>query len=119
MIQTRFLKWAAAGLVAAGALLATASASAAVGWSVGVNVPGVAIGVAAPQPYYAPAPVYVAPAPVYYPPPPAYYGPPPRYYRPAPVYYAPPRAYYGPGPGYYRPAPGYRGNGHYRNGYYR
>jgi hypothetical protein len=42
----------------------------------------VAIGVAAPPVYYAPAPVY--------------YNPPPVYYRPAPpVYYAPP-AYYAP-----------------------
>ncbi|MDN8615436.1 hypothetical protein [Variovorax ginsengisoli] len=110
LTRTTFFKWAAAGVVAAGALFATASASAAVGWSVGVNVPGVAIGVATPQPYYAPAPVYVAPAPVYYPPPPVYY-------RPAPVYYAPPAAYYRPAPGYYRPGPGYyRHHGH---GYYR
>lgn len=109
VIRTKFFKWAAAGAVAAGALFATASASAAVGWSVGVNVPGVAIGVAAPQPYYAPAPVYVAPAPAYY--------PPPVYYRPAPVYYAPPPVYYRQAPRYYRPAPGYyRNHGH---GYYR
>ncbi|MDM0022541.1 hypothetical protein [Variovorax saccharolyticus] len=116
VIRTKFFKWAAAGAVAAGALFAAASANAAVGWSVGVNVPGVAIGVATPQPYYAPAPVYVAPAPVYYPPPPVYYRPAPRvYYRPAPVYYAPPPAYYRPAPGYYR---GHgHGRGHVR--YYR
>lgn len=112
--RTKFFKWAAAGVVAAGALFAAASASATVGWSVGVNVPGVAIGVATPQPYYAPAPVYVAPAPAYYPPPAVYYRPaPPVYYRAAPVYYAPPPAYYRPAPGYYR----HHGHGHDR--YYR
>ena len=97
-------KWAAAGVVAAGALFAAASANAAnVAWSVGVNVPGVAVGVASPQPYY------VAPAPIYYPAP-AYVAPAPVYVRPAPVYYAPP-VYYRPAPGYY-----YRHHGH---GYYR
>ncbi|MGO4393318.1 hypothetical protein AB4Z46_18350 [Variovorax sp. M-6] len=113
--RTTFFKWAAAGVIAAGALFATASASAAVGWSVGVNVPGVAIGVATPQPYYAPAPVYYPPPQAYYaPPPPVYYRPaPPVYYRPAPVYYAPPPAYYRPAPGYYR----HHGHGHDR--YYR
>ena len=102
--RTTFFKWAAAGIVAAGALFSTASASAAVGWSVGVNVPGVAIGVAAPQPYYAPPPPVYYPAPqAYYAPPPVYYRPaPPVYYRSAPVYYAPAPVYYGPGPGYYR-----------------
>ena len=114
VIRTKFFEWATAGLVAAGALFATASASAAVGWSVGVNVPGVAIGVAAPQPYYAPAPVYYPPPQAYYaPPPPVYYRPaPPVYYRPAPVYYAPP-AYYRPAPGYYRNH-GHRGDRYYR-----
>lgn len=115
--RTTFFKWAAAGVVAAGALFATASASAAVGWSVGVNVPGVAIGVATPQPYYAPAPVYYPPPAAYYAPPPVYYRPAPRvYYRPAPVYYAPPPVYYRPAPGYY----GHRGHGHgHGHGYYR
>ncbi|CAN5623129.1 hypothetical protein BH10PSE18_BH10PSE18_47270 [soil metagenome] len=105
MSRSSLLKMAAAGAVAAVALFGTASASAnGVSWSVGVNVPGVAIGVAAPQPYYAPAPTYYAPAPRYYPPAPVYYQPPPPiYYRPAPVYYAPPPpVYYGTGPGYYR-----------------
>ena len=41
VIRTKFFQWAAAGAVAAGALFAAASANAAVGWSVGVNVPGV------------------------------------------------------------------------------
>lgn len=96
--RSAFFKWAAAGTLAAGALLGAASANAnGVNWSVGINAPGVAIGVAAP-------PVYYAPAPVYYNPPPVYYRPaPPVYYRPAPVYYGPPAAvYYGPGRGYNR-----------------
>lgn len=106
--RSTLFKWAAAGAVAAGALFATASASAGnVAWSVGVNVPGVVVGVGAP---------YYAPAPVYYPPAPVYYAPPPVYYRPAPVYYGPPRGYYGPPRGYYRPAPGYyRSHGHRRD----
>jgi len=112
--RSTFFKWAATGLVAAGALFAATSASARgdVSWSIGVGVPGVAVGVGAPA--YYPAPVYVPPAPVYYaPPPPVYYRPPPPvYYRPAPVYYGPP-AYYGPGyygRGYYRG----HGHGHWR-----
>ncbi|KPU93900.1 hypothetical protein APR50_26030 [Variovorax paradoxus] len=104
--RSTFFKWAAAGVVAAGALFAATSASARgdVSWSIGVGVPGVpgvSVGVGAPA--YYPAPVYAPPAPVYY-------APPPVYYRPAPVYYAPP-AYYGPryyGRGYYR------GHGHWR-----
>ena len=88
-------KWVAAGVLAAGALGAAATASAGVSWSVNVGVPGVVV---------APAPVYYPPAPVYYAP------PPPVYYRPAPVYYAPP-------PVYYRPAPVYiQGGGYYRHG---
>ncbi|MES2251372.1 MAG: hypothetical protein V4645_29160 [Pseudomonadota bacterium] len=116
--RSTFFKWAAAGAVAFGALFAATSASARsdVSWSIGVGVPGVAVGVGAPA--YYPAPVYAPPAPVYYaPPPPVYYRPPPPvYYRPAPVYYAPPPpVYYGPryyGRGYYR---GHgHGHGHWR-----
>ncbi|VTV17822.1 MULTISPECIES: hypothetical protein [unclassified Variovorax] len=96
-----FTKWAAAGVVAAGALFAGASANAQVNWSVGISAPGVAIGVAEPGPvYYEPAPVYSRPAPIYYQPAPPVYDrpPPPAYYRPAPVYYGPPApAYYGQG----------------------
>jgi hypothetical protein len=84
------LKLAAVGAVATSALFAAASANAGASWSVGIDLPGVAIGVGEPGPvhYYQPAPVYSAPAPVYYEPPPrAYYRPPPPvYYRPAPVY---------------------------------
>lgn len=69
-------------LVAAGAVLAIASGTAAAGSNVSF---GISIGVPV-----APAPVYVAPPPVVY-------------YPPAPVYYAPPRVYYAPA--YYAPAP--------------
>ncbi|MFT4269107.1 MAG: hypothetical protein QM586_18130 [Xenophilus sp.] len=101
MARSTFFKWAAAGAVAAGALFAASSASAAVGWSVGINVPGVAVGVANPGYYYPPAPVYYAPPPVYYRPAPVYYAPPPPvYYGPRPVY----RPYYGPR-GYDHPHP--------------
>ena len=102
LTRSNLFKIAAAGVVAAGALFATASANAGVNWSVGIAAPGIAVGVN--QPYYAPAPVY-------YNAPPTYYAPPPVYYRPAPVYYAPPPVYYRPAPGYYRPGPGY-----YRHG---
>jgi len=98
MARSTFFKWAAAGAVAAGALFAASSASAGVSWSVGINAPGVAVGVANPGYYYPPAPVYVAPPPpVYYRPAPVYYAPPPVYVAPRPVY----RPYYGPR-GYYR-----------------
>ena len=105
--RSTFFKWSAAATLAAGALFSAASANAnGVSWSVGVNAPGIAVGVAQPG-YYAP------PAPVYYNPPQAYYAPPPPvYYRPAPVYYAPP-AYYRPAPGYYRNH-GHRGDRYYR-----
>lgn len=89
------------GLLAAGALGATSVAQArGVAWSVGLNVPGVSIGVGNPYGYgyggygyYPPAayapPVYVQPQPVYYAPP-AYYVSPRVLYRPA--YYG---GYYG------------------------
>ena len=107
--RSTFFKWAAAATVAAGALFAAGTASAQVSWSVGVNAPGIAVGVGQPgYGYYAP------PAPVYYAP------PPPVYYRPAPVYYAPPPVYYGPPRGYYRPGPGYgHGHGHRGHGHWR
>ncbi|RST49494.1 hypothetical protein [Variovorax sp. MHTC-1] len=96
-----FFKYVAAGTAMAAALFAATTANAGVSWSVGINAPGVAIGVAEPgSVYYEPAPVYSRPAPIYYQPaPPVYYRPPPpAYYRPAPVYYGPPApVYYGPG----------------------
>ena len=98
--RSPLLKLAAVGAVAASALFAAASANAGASWSVGIDLPGVAVGVAEPGPvhYYQPAPVYSAPAPVYYEPAPrAYYRPPPPvYYRPAPVYDVQ------PAPGYWR-----------------
>ena len=65
-LHRSFFKWAAASVLAAGALGAAATASAGVSWSVNVGVPG----------------VVVAPAPVYYPPAPVYYAPPRVVYRP-------------------------------------
>jgi len=89
--------WSAAGMVAVGAaaLVAAGSAQARddVFWSVGVQSPGVSVGVAnAPPVYMAPQPVYVAPQPVYVQPRPVY--------RPAPVYYAPQPVYVQPRPVY-------------------
>ena len=82
--RSLFAVVATAGLALA-LTLVTSVAEARVSWSVGIDVPGVAIGVAAPQPYY------YAPPPVYYAPPQPVYAPPPVYYRqPRPVYYAPP-----------------------------
>lgn len=95
MTKTRWIQRAAAMAGVAAALLAGAGAAQArdVYWSVGVNSPGVSVGVANGG-----YPVYVAPAPVYAPPAPVYYAPPP----PRPVYYAPPApVYYAPPPGYY------------------
>jgi hypothetical protein len=98
----------AAGLLTALAVgsVGVAQARGSVSWSVGVGVPGVAVGVGA-----YPAPVVVAP-PYYYG---GYYGnyygyydyAPPVVYRPAPAYYGRP-VYYGSRP--------YR---HVRGRYYR
>lgn len=93
--------------------------------SVGVNLPGVSIGVTNGG-YYTP-PVYVQPAPVYYQPAPVYYEPAPVYYEPAPVYYQP-QTYYAPSSVYVRPAVygvtyvrsrGHHRGHHYGNPYYR
>jgi hypothetical protein len=87
-------------------------------WSVGVNSPGVSVGVGAgPGVVYAPPPTFVVPPPppVYYTPPaPVYYGPPPvAYVPPRPVYYAPPPAVYG-GYGYYNRPPHWHRGGYWR-----
>lgn len=75
-----FVKYAAAGVVALGAMLAAVSANAGVNWSVDVAVPGVVVTGPGPG-YYEPAPAYAPPAPVYYQPaPPAYYRAPPEVY---------------------------------------
>jgi hypothetical protein len=102
----------------AGLLLASATASAGVNFSVGISAPlgggariGTVISTGHPgayvkrAPVYRPAPVVYAPAPVVYAPPPVY-GPPPVYV-PAPVVYSPP-VVYRPAPVVYRPAPVYR-----------
>ena len=78
MTKTRSIYAMAAAAGVALALLSGAGTAQArdVYWSVGVNSPGVAVGVSNGG-----YPVYVAPAPVYVPPRPVYYAPPP------PVYY--------------------------------
>ncbi|XAH22224.1 hypothetical protein AAFF27_19700 [Xylophilus sp. GW821-FHT01B05] len=86
-----------------------------VAWSVGVSVPGVAIGATAPGYYAPPPPVYYNPAPVYYNPAPVYVAPRPVYYAPPPVYYAPRPVYYGGGGygprGYWGGGPHWHGGG--------
>jgi hypothetical protein len=85
----------AAGAWALSAMGSQAHARSDVHWSIGVNSPGVVVGVSnAPPVYYAPPPVYYGPPPVYYAPRPIYYGPPPVYYAPRPVY----RSGWGPAP---------------------
>jgi hypothetical protein len=85
----------AAGVWALSAIGSQAHARSDVHWSIGVNTPGVVVGVSnAPPVYYGPPPVYYAPPPVYYAPRPVYYGPPPVYYAPRPVY----RSGWGPAP---------------------
>ena len=106
MTKTRSIYAMAAAAGVALALLSGAGTAQArdVYWSVGVNSPGVALGVSngGYPVYVAPAPVYVAPRPIYYrPPPPVYYAP------PRPVYYAPPVMVGAPVYGVY-----YRGGGH-------
>lgn len=103
-----------------------------VSFSVGIGVPGVAVGVnnAYPlytqpvysQPVYVQSqPVYVQPNSMYVQPAPVYVQPAPVYYQNAPVYYGRPYGHGHRGGGYYvqgpRPAygPGYAG---YRPGYY-
>ena len=53
-MSSRVSKFVAVALAAAG-LLGVGAAQARVSWSIGVGLPGVAVGVA--EPYYAPAPV--------------------------------------------------------------
>ena len=108
-----FFKLAATSAFAVAALFAVSSANAQVNWSVGVNVPGVSIGVVEPGPVYydEPAPVYSRPVP-----PPAYYQPaPPVYYRPpVPVYVRPEPVYYGsPAQPYYESGDRWRHRHHH------
>jgi hypothetical protein len=102
------------GLLAAGALGATSVAQArGVAWSVGLNVPGVSIGVGNPYGYGYGGYGYGG----YGYCPPAAYAP-PVYVQPQPVYYAPPAYYVSPrvmyGPAYYG---GYYGRAGYRYPY--
>lgn len=80
--------------VAALAVLGFAGAAQArdnVYWSIGVESPGIAVGVTNARPVYVqPAPVYVYPQPVYVQPAPVYVQPRPVYVVPAPVYYGRP-----------------------------
>ncbi|BEU96221.1 hypothetical protein ACDW_19260 [Acidovorax sp. DW039] len=109
MTKTRSFKALAAAAGVAVVLLAGTGAAQArdVNWSIGVNSPGVSVGVSNSYGYpvyVAPPPVYVAPRPIYYAPPPP---PPAVYYTPpAPVYYAPPPGYY------YREGYGHRHHHH-------
>ena len=108
MTKTRSIQAMAAAAGVTLALLTGAGAAQArdVNWSIGVNSPGVSVGVSNGYGY----PVYVAPPPVYVAPRPIYYAPPPPR-----VYYAPPPAvYYAPPPGYYY-REGHRGHRHHRH----
>ncbi len=100
------------GLVAVAGLAFASAASARDHFSLGISVPGLAVGVGPHHTYVGVGGGYYSPG--YYGP--AYYAAPaPVYYAPAPVYYGP--AYYG---GYYsRPVyrGGYYGHGYYRDGY--
>ncbi len=94
-----------AAIAATASLLAAGSAQAGhVHWSIGINLPPVAVISSGPVPVYAPAPVYAPPPVVYAPPPPVVYMPPPVVYAPAPVVYTPPRVIY-PAPRVVYPAP--------------
>ncbi|MFT3791711.1 MAG: hypothetical protein QM741_11700 [Rudaea sp.] len=112
-ISKRGFRAMAFGLVAVAGLAFASAASARDHFSLGINLPGLSLGIGSHHTYlgigggyyapgyYAPA-YYAAPAPVYYDPYPAYYGP--AYYG---GYYARPVVYRG----------GYYGHGYYRDGY--
>jgi hypothetical protein len=110
---------AAALAVAALGFATSAQARSDVQFSVGVGLPGVAVGVSNAYPVYGgypQQPVYVQPAPVYV-------QPRPVYVQPAPVYYEQPQVYYRPRPVYVQPAPVYYERPHgwqgRHGGYYR
>ena len=108
----------AALAIAAMGFATSADARGDVSFSVGVGLPGIAVGVGNVYPVYGgyPQPVYVEPAPVYV-------RPRPVYVQPAPVYYEAPAVYYQPRPVYVQPAPIYYGRPHgwqgRHGGYYR
>lgn len=97
---------ASAGVWALTGAASVAQARDNVYWSIGVNSPGVSVGVTntrpvavypAPVVVHAPPPVVYAPPPVYYSPPPVVYSPPPsRSVRPVAVYPAPVTVYPAP-----------------------
>jgi hypothetical protein len=101
--NTRLSKWIAAAALSAAALLGVTSANARdLAVSVGIHVPGIAVGIASPA-HYAPAPVY--------------YEPPHRHYRPAPAYNGY-RPHHRADRGYYhRPSPRHYDRHEYRNGH--
>ena len=104
----------AAGAWALSAMGSMAHARNDVHWSIGVNTPGVAVGVSnAPPVYYAPPPVYYSPRPIYYAPRPIYYAPPPVYYAPRPVY----RSGWGYGPRWDDRRHGHRDHGRHDRGH--
>ena len=122
----------AALAIAAMGFATSADARGDVSFSVGVGLPGVAVGVSNaypvyggyPQPVYVqpepvyvrPRPVYVQPAPIYYEQPPVYYQPRPVYVQPAPIYYGRPHGWQGRHGGYYRDRNGDgRPDGYYRD----
>lgn len=90
-----------------------------VSFSVGIGVPGVAVGVNNAYPVYSQPvysqPIYVQPRPVYVQPQPVYLQPRHVYVQPVPVYVQPAPVYYQNAPVYYgRP----HGHGHHGGGYY-
>lgn len=86
-------------------------------FSVGVNSPGVSVGVSnlPPVRYYHPAPVVVAPPVVYASPPPVVVYPSRSVRAHPPVVYAPPPVHYGPPPGHWHRPP--HGKGPDRRGH--
>ena len=109
----------AALAIAAMGFATSADARGDVSFSVGVGLPGIAVGVGNAYPVYGgyPQPVYVEQAPVYVQPRPVYVQPAPVYYGPPPVYYQPRTVYVQPAPVYYGRPNGWQGRhgGYYRN----
>lgn len=114
---------ASAGVWALSGAASVAQARDNVYWSIGVNSPGVSVGVTNTRPVAVyPAPVVVhSPPPVVYAPPPVVYAPPPVVYHPRPsrsvravsgvVVQQPPVVVYAPPP-YHRHWDGHPGRGH-------
>lgn len=116
-------RWAGAAALAALAALSLAGNAQArdVFWSVGVNSPGVSVGVSNNRPVYvAPAPIYVQPAPVYVQPAPLYVQPSPVFVQPGSLFIEP-GVVYGQGAAVYQPgwAPPGRAHGwHNKHGHH-